>query len=170
MLIEIAKQQLRKAGWYEGRKIDLTKYEEEYAKLGLKLFPAARKFLEEFGDLDIQDKYLSTSTDKNGNRILIINRSVTGIPYCCFKPSQEIIDKVGKNILPVGLIDHGNIYIYISTDGKIYTNWYNIGLWAENADQLWNEYYGEDEGWATWDDLKAGKGRTMRKKRVKKYL
>ena len=113
MLTEIAKQQLRKAGWYEGRKIDLTKYEEEYAKLGLKLFPAARKFLEEFGDLDIQDKYLSTSTDKNGNRILIINRSVTGIPYCCFKPSQEIIDKVGKNILPVGLIDHGNIYIYI---------------------------------------------------------
>ena len=49
MLIEIAKQQLRKAGWYEERKIDLTKYEEEYAKLGLELFPAARKFLEDLG-------------------------------------------------------------------------------------------------------------------------
>ena len=57
MLIEIAKQQLRKAGWYEGRKIDLTKYEEEYAKLGLELFPAARKFLEEFGNLVIRDYF-----------------------------------------------------------------------------------------------------------------
>lgn len=55
MLIDIAKQQLRKAGWYEGRKIDLTKYEKAYAEVGCKLFPAAKKFLEEYGDLDIQD-------------------------------------------------------------------------------------------------------------------
>lgn len=57
MLTDIAKQQLRKAGWYEGRKIDLTKFEEQYAKIGCELFPAARKFLEEFGDLKICDKF-----------------------------------------------------------------------------------------------------------------
>ena len=51
MLTDIAKQQLKKAGWYEGRKIDLSKYEEAYAKIGCELFPAARKFLEEYGDL-----------------------------------------------------------------------------------------------------------------------
>ena len=28
MLTDIAKQQLRKAGWYEGRKIDLTKFDQ----------------------------------------------------------------------------------------------------------------------------------------------
>ena len=61
-------------------------------------------------------------------------------------------------------------YIYISEDGKIYQNWYNIGLRAENSDQLWNEYYGEDYGRATWEDLKAGKGRTMHKEKVEKYL
>ena len=46
MLLDIAKQQLRKAGWYEGRKIDLTKYEEAYAKIGCEIFPAARKSME----------------------------------------------------------------------------------------------------------------------------
>ena len=79
MLIEIAKQQLRKAGWYEGRKIDLTKYEEEYAKLGCELFPAASKFLEEYGDLDIQDKYILPVTDKNGNPTTSINRSLINV-------------------------------------------------------------------------------------------
>lgn len=73
MLTDIAKQQLRKAGWYEGRKIDLSKYEEAYAKLGCELFPAARKFLEEYGDLDIQDKYISTATYENGDHLSYIH-------------------------------------------------------------------------------------------------
>ena len=70
----------------------------------------------------------------------------------------------GQKVLCVGRIDCGNIEIYISEDGKIYVDWYFEGLIAENSDQLWNEYYGEDYGGATWDDLEAGKGRTMKKK------
>lgn len=45
MLIDIAKQQLRKAGWYEGRKIDLTKYEEAYAKSAVNCFLPQENFL-----------------------------------------------------------------------------------------------------------------------------
>lgn len=45
MLTDIAKQQLRKAGWYEGRKIDLTKYEEAYAKSAVKYFLLQGNFL-----------------------------------------------------------------------------------------------------------------------------
>ena len=174
MLIDIAKQQLRKAGWYEGRKIDLSKYEEAYAKLGCEIFPAARKFLEEYGDLDIQDKYISLVTDKNGNPTTSINRSLINVANCCSHRShelEEMVDKLfGQKILRVGLIDHGNIYIYISEDGRFFANWHGVGLWAENSDQLWNEYYGEDYGCATWNDLKAGKGRTMFKKEIEKYL
>lgn len=75
-----------------------------------------------------------------------------------------------QKILRVGAIDQGNIDIYISEDGRFFVNWYFDGLWAENSDQLWNEYYGEEYGRASWEDLKAGKGRTMFKKKVKKYL
>ena len=168
MLIDIAKQQLRKAGWYEGRKIDLTKYEEAYAEVGCELFPAARKFLEEYGDLDIQDKYISTATYENGDHFIVINRSLIDVAYCCCPRDlklEEMVDELfHQKILRVGAIDHGNIDIYISEDGRFFVNWYFDGLWAENSDQLWNEYYGEDYGRATWDDLKAGKGRTIYKK------
>ena len=44
MLSEIAKQQLSKSGWYEGRCIDLTMYEERCKELGLFFFPAAKGF------------------------------------------------------------------------------------------------------------------------------
>ena len=174
MLTDIAKQQLRKAGWYEGRKIDLSKYEEAYAEVGCKLFPAARKFLEEYGDLDIQDKYISTATYENGDHFIVINRSIIDVAYCCYPRDLELEKMVDElfhqKILRVGAIDHGNIDIYISEDGRFFVNWYFDGLWAENSDQLWNEYYGEEYGRASWEDLKAGKGRTMFKKKVKKYL
>ena len=174
MLTDIAKQQLRKAGWYEGRKIDLSKYEEAYAEVGCKLFPAARKFLEEYGDLDIQDKYISTATYENGDHFIVINRSLIDVAYCCYPRDLELEKMVDElfhqKILRVGAIDHGNIDIYISEDGRFFVNWYFDGLWAENSDQLWNEYYGEEYGRACWEDLKAGKGRTMFKKKVKKYL
>ena len=45
MLSELAKQQLGKAGWYEGRKIDLTEYEKGYAELGLDFFRLQESFL-----------------------------------------------------------------------------------------------------------------------------
>ena len=174
MLTDIAKQQLRKAGWYEGRKIDLSKYEEAYAEVGCKLFPAARKFLEEYGDLDIQDKYISTATYENGDHFIVINRSLIDVAYCCYPRDLELEKMVDElfhqKILRVGAIDHGNIDIYISEDGRFFVNWYFDGLWAENSDQLWNEYYGEEYGRASWEDLKASKGRTMFKKKVKKYL
>ena len=170
MLIEIAKQQLRKAGWYEGRKIDLTKYEKGYAKLGCELFPAARKFLEEYGNLHFYDKCEALDLRKG----YYINESSTELVYCCGhrdRKLEELVENLfGQKLLKVGLVDCGNIYIFISEDGRFFVNWHSVGLWAENSDQLWNEYYGEDYGWATWNDLKAGKGRTMFKKEIEKYL
>lgn len=170
MLIDIAKCQLRKAGWYEGRKINLTEYEEGYRKLGCELFPAARRFLEEFGDLTIRDIY-EFPYIKSG---VSCKESSTQLSTCVwsrhFELEKRIDELYGQKILCVGAIDCCNIYIYISEDGKFYCDWYNYGLLAENSDQLWNEYYGEDYGRTTWEDLKAGKGRTMYKKKVKKYL
>lgn len=113
MLIEIAKQQLRKAGWYEGRKIDLTKFEEQYAKIGCELFPAARKFLEEFGDLAICDKVEFPYT-KDG---VSYNESSTQWSICAGRRDLELEKRVnelyGQKILRVGALDYCEIYIYI---------------------------------------------------------
>lgn len=92
MLTEIAKQQLRKAGWYEGRKIDLTKYEEEYAKLGLEIFPAARKFLEEYGELHFYDKYEALDLKKGYG----VTEGSTELVHCCKRDEkvEEMVEEL----------------------------------------------------------------------------
>ena len=164
MLIDIAKQQLRKAGWFEGRKIDVSHYEKRFTELGYEFFPAARSFLEEFGDLYIKDKYWSISVKNT----VTVNESTTELMYLdeyTFSDCDTFIENVGQKVVPAAIIDYLNIEIFISEDGKFYEhpNCYSDGgLRAENSDQFWNEYYGtEERGWASWDELKAGKGRTM---------
>ena len=164
MLIDIAKQQLRKAGWFEGRKIDVSHYEKRFTELGYEFFPAARSFLEEFGDLYIKDKYWSISVKNT----VTVNESTTELMYLdeyTFSDCDTFIENVGQKVVPAAIIDYLNIEIFISEDGKFYEhpNCYSDGgLRAENSDQFWNEYYGIEEcGWADWDELKAGKGRTM---------
>lgn len=172
MLIEIAKQQLRKAGWFEGRKIDVSHYEKKFTELGYEFFPAARRFLEEFGDLHIEDKIYSKYL-KNNVHINESSTELEELSWWSMADREEFIEKVGKKIIPVTVMDDMYVYISISEDGEFYAedcNGIEGGLWAENSDQLWNEYYGEDVGWASWDDLKAGKGRTMYKKQIKQYL
>ncbi|MCM1508931.1 MAG: SUKH-3 domain-containing protein [Ruminococcus flavefaciens] len=172
MLIEIAKQQLRKAGWYEGRKIDVSHYEKKFTELGYEFFPAARRFLEEFGDLHIEDK---THCDCGPYKVHINTSSteLKELSWWSMADREEFIEQVGKKIIPVAVMDDMYVYISISEDGKFYAedcNGIKGGLWAENSDQLWNEYYGEDVGRASWDDIKAGKGRTMGKKSIRQYL
>lgn len=174
MLSDTAKQQLQKAGWYEGRKIDVSHYEKKFTELGYDFFPAARRFLEEFGDLHIVDR-LNWDDIKPG--CIGINESSTELERLnCLLMwyDDELFEKVGKKVIPVARIDYMNIDIYISEDGKFYegeNDYSDGGLRAENSDQLWNEYYGAEEaGWASWEDLKAGKGRTMRKNNYRIYL
>lgn len=44
---------LREAGWYPGRKADISGIVEEFQAIGCELFPVAREFLEEFAFLEI---------------------------------------------------------------------------------------------------------------------
>ncbi len=124
MLINIAKQQLRKAGWYEGRKVDLTEYEEGFSNQGCEFFSAAKKFLEEFGDLDIQDKYWSAYSDEHRKKSILINRSIIDPIHCCFKPHEELVERIGKKLF---LLDLLTLVTYIFTFLKT-ENFIQIGI------------------------------------------
>lgn len=124
MLINIAKKQLRKAGWYEGRKVDLTEYEEGFSNQGCEFFSAAKKFLEEFGDLDIQDKYWSAYSDEYGKKSILINRSIIDPIHCCFKPHEELVERIGKKLF---LLDLLTLVTYIFTFLKT-ENFIQIGI------------------------------------------
>ncbi len=170
MLSEIARNQLTKAGWYEGRCIDISKYENAYNRLGLELFSAAKKFLSEFGDLTINDQTVFQYHDLTGvmHKEIHTSTSCIDVAYCGTDP--QIIERTGKKVIRIGAFDHCEIYIYISEDGMFYANWYNYGLVAENTEQFWNEYYGEVYGRATWDDIAKGRGRKMLKRHHKDYV
>ncbi len=60
MLNQIAEQQLRKSGWYPGRKVDISDQIEFWESHGYQTFDAAVKFMEEFGKLHIANKYIFT--------------------------------------------------------------------------------------------------------------
>ena len=55
------KEILVRAGWFENRKIDITDYVKILESAGYEVFDAARKFLEEFGELNIIPKYIAVS-------------------------------------------------------------------------------------------------------------
>ena len=57
MLDNKAKKLLKKAGWYEGRKIDITNYVRSLEDSGYEVFDAAREFLEEYGELEFVLNY-----------------------------------------------------------------------------------------------------------------
>ena len=180
MLSDIAKQQLSKAGWYEGRRIDRRRLKRGLSVQKLILFPAAEKFFAEFGDLTINDKYYD-----NFDGDIYVETSITYGPdysetniqnshrkvgYHIYSPDKEITECIHKRIICIGQFCHGEISTYISEDGMFYANWYNYGLVAENTEQFWNEFYGEEYGHGTWDDLAAGHGRSMFKKDVPNYI
>ena len=70
--------------------VALTKYEEGYAKLGCELFPAARKFLEEYGNLHFYDKCEALDLRKE----YYINESLTELVYCCGHRDRKLEELV----------------------------------------------------------------------------
>ena len=148
MLIEKAKQQLEKAGWYEGRKIDISEQVKFLESLGYEVFDAARKFMEEYGELDIYDKYMfygSLSTEHHTTCIKEI---------LWFNKKSNLDEKVGQKTIPV-LVLCDEVYIFISEDGKFYVD---RGLRCENSDDLWNDEYGDVGHFVLyWHEIAEGK-------------
>lgn len=164
MLNEIAEQQLRKAGWYPGRKVDISDQIEFWESLGYQTFDAAVKFMEEYGKLHITDKYIFT-----------VMNSLSEVSHTTFvseilefynewderdKFEFNLFGNVKEKILPVLKIEEMVVY-FIGESGAFYCD---EGLKAENSEVLWNEYYGSyigaASGWClTWDKIETGEQR-----------
>lgn len=169
MLNQIAEQQLRKAGWYPGRKIDISDQIEFWESLGYQTFDAAVKFMEEYGKLHITDKYIFEVT----NNLHEDHHStfVTEILEFYNEYTEEerfefnLFGYAKENILPVVQFNDGDTVFFIGESGAIYCG---SGLIAENSEILWNEYYGKEYGTTLfWDEIGMGK---QRRRCVRKTL
>ena len=133
---EKSKEILKKEGWYEGRKIDITemlKYynnenmDEIYRKnFKLEVFPKAKEFLEEFGDIIIKGK-------KHPYHIFDLGRFFKG-KYSP-KYAEEISILLNQKTLVIGMCSGGMNIIYIVESGEIYDSY---GYLAKDIYEMWD--------------------------------
>lgn len=111
MLNEVATTQLKKAGWYEDRKIDITEQVKFLENLGYEVFDAAKKFMEEYGELDINDKSMFMGKVHIDHHTTCIKDLFYGDPIRGIE-KYDIDEEVGQKTIPV-VIFSDQVYIYI---------------------------------------------------------
>ena len=155
---EKSKEILEEAGWYEGRKIDIEKFEMICKEKNIEFINSAKRFLEEFGDLII-----------NGE---------DGEPYHRFDRSlfySEVISQtIGEPAMSVGTLDGEMFNLYISESGRVYDDQGYLGkdiyeAWDIILDtvdsheeykeirKLWKEIGLEKDYFEAWFDYYGGK-------------
>lgn len=140
-MIGLAEQQLRKAGWYPGRKIDITDQIEFWENLGYPTFDAAIKFMEEFGKLHIYDKFIFKPINciKSRNQTTFVTEILKYYHEYSDEDKYEfnLFGMNDKEILPI-FSEDGMFIVFIADSGEFYDN---TGLYAQNTEQFWNKIY-----------------------------
>lgn len=128
---------LKKAGWYEGRKINQEENFKFLKEKGFEIFESAQKFMEEFGELNINVE----EVNKEGNRW--VNSHTTCIKFVIGVLNSMhfgLEDYITEKVLPVGSLYDFGTTLYISESGKFYksTGWVGDSAW-EAFDNIINE-------------------------------
>ena len=150
---------MRRAGWYPNRKIDVTELIKLYEKKGFEIFPAAKKFLEEYGMLDVYcpinpkipeediikynfNRYYLYTTNKVKGLNGLLSRDYV-IEY-----EEEYVE---EKLVVVGSLA-GHQYLMISESGKLFTEY---GFFGNNAEEFWDRIlnYGIVTEWSQWEDF-----------------
>lgn len=140
---------LKRAGWYEGRKIDITENLIFLEERGFYVFDSAKSFMEEFGELKITvEEILKDGTKSIAKHSTCIKESV-GILDSSFFDLDEYYSC--EKVMLIGtLYDHGTD-LYISESGRIFDSigWIGDSTW-EAFDNIINE-----KGTIIWDKFKG---------------
>lgn len=133
---------LKEAGWYDGRKIDITQLVQSLEEKGIVVFEAARNFLEEFGGLDIKmaDSYFGEHEFRN--TIFLDETSI-------YRGSQELSPFNTKCICIGRVCDH-EYHMWIDENGIFY---HNRDLIADNIEALWNSLLTTENSSKAWKFL-----------------
>ncbi len=132
-------EMLMRAGWYEGRKIDVTKQLERYKEAGFETFDILPKFLEEFDKITFQ-KYSTFQNEKyhalrgedygqsrynyfDAEKAISINKTQHDRHSARYK---AIAKAIKEKFVPIGQDQYQNIF-FLTESGKIYGNgWYSL--------------------------------------------
>ncbi|AQR94249.1 SUKH-3 domain-containing protein [Clostridium saccharoperbutylacetonicum] len=150
MLFEETKKILEEAGWYEGRKIDISEHIKFLEDMGYEVFDALKKWLEEFGDLKIvlEDEPFDDDDDDYTVEYSTCIREIIQR----YKENINQDEEAEEKTIPVAEIANNGILAYIAESGKFYTY---EGLLNSNTDNFWNSNFGNTnvERPLTWGEL-----------------
>lgn len=150
MLFDETKKILEEAGWYEGRKIDISEHIKFLEDRGYEVFDALKKWLEEFGDLKIvlKDEPFDDEDDDYTTEYSTCIREIIG----GYERNMNQDEKAEEKTIPVAEIANNEILAYISESGKFYTY---EGLLNSNTDNFWNGRFGKTrvERPLTWREI-----------------
>ncbi|KHD35431.1 hypothetical protein NL50_13075 [Clostridium acetobutylicum] len=165
MFEERVKKILKRAGWYENRNIDITAYIKVLENSEYEVFDAAKKFLQEFGELKIIARYIDSFDDEEECEIHLT--SLEDMKYC-YERNLNYDDKVGEKTIPICKLYQGEYIVCISESGEFFVS---EGLWAKDSEDFWNGLWGEYKGgFLDWVDYKEGKEYKILKYKNKNYL
>ncbi|SFK07495.1 MULTISPECIES: SUKH-3 domain-containing protein [unclassified Bacillus (in: firmicutes)] len=120
-------EELKKAGWYEGRKIDISENVKFLEERGFEVFESAKKFMEEFGELRINVEKIWSDGSKQISKHTTCMKEVIGmLDSSCFGLENFIDDKV----IPIGSLYNFEIDLYISESGRMFKS---IGWVGDNV-------------------------------------
>ncbi|WP_297437261.1 SUKH-3 domain-containing protein [uncultured Clostridium sp.] len=121
------KEILSKSGWYSGRKINIKHFIKYYEDAGMEVFESVKKFLEEFGDLEINIKI---HTLKFGENIYKAYFNPIHFKWG-YDTDLDIEEFIKEKFLVVGDMQNNMYKVIIGESGKVY---FDDGLISENID------------------------------------
>lgn len=128
-MIELAAEAQRflvEAGWFPGRRVDISAWHSSYAKTGLVMHEAAANFLSEFGGLKVGHRGPGVTSSREAfdlDPALVVGEEDRFIEW-----GQEI----GRRLFPVGGLDHDRYFLGIDEHAELYV----IELFVATFDKM----------------------------------
>ncbi|MBZ6303872.1 SUKH-3 domain-containing protein [Streptomyces olivaceus] len=121
---------LRLAGWQPGRAVSTESWERtlQEADKGYAMHEAARRFLSEFGGLEVRERGPGVNAARSPFRLDPTSAT----------DDFEIIEYLGEEadarLYPVGHLPRGSVYLTVADDGAVYVGMDEVELLADAAD------------------------------------
>ncbi|WP_242218086.1 SUKH-3 domain-containing protein [Bacillus cereus group sp. BfR-BA-01380] len=142
-------EELKKAGWYEGRKIDISENIKFLEERGFEVFESAKKFMEEFGELQFNvESIWPDGVTKDISEHTTCIKEVIGVLNSSFFGLEDYID---EKVIPIGSLSDFGLNLYISESGRIFEA---MGWAGDTALEAFDNIILE-KGTVIWDKFKG---------------
>lgn len=122
---------MKKAGWYEGRKIDISENIRFLEERGFEVLESGKRFMEEFGELKID---VEKARRDGANAISRHNTCIKEVIGVLDSFNFGLEDYIDEKCMPIGALYDFGVDLYISESGRIFDS---MG-W--NGDTVWQAF------------------------------